>query len=187
MAPTIVATAGATNANSFITAAEGDTFADARLGTLAWSSASADDKARSLVMATNGLETLEYIGTRAATTQALSWPRENAKCGDKSYTKTEIPDEVKLATFELANALITTPTLLQNASTTTALVDGIPKRDLSRLKLDVMEIEWRDNISSSTTKPVTPLTVLPHLATILGCLTTSTASALGGVFRVKRN
>lgn len=180
-APAIVATAGAANANSYLTIAEGDAIADTMLGTLAWSGATDDDKARALITATNGLDTLGWIGTRATTTQALAWPRENATCGDKDYDATEIPREVQLATFDLANALLSDSDLLRTPSggSTGELVPGVPNRDLRRLKLDVLELEWRTDATRSTVSATTPLTVLPHLATILGCLTTSTTG--GGV------
>lgn len=186
--PTLVATAGASNANSYLSVAGADSIADGMVGTLAWTSATSDNKIRALITATNGLETLKWIGNRTTTTQALSWPREHAECGDKSYTDAEIPREVELATFDLANALLGDPTLLRSASTKEALVAGIPNRDLRRVKLDVLEIEWNTNVGNSTTEAVTPLTVLPHLATILGCLTTSTTrGGLGGVVSVQRS
>jgi len=187
-APTIVATAGASNANSYLTVAGADSIANGMVGTLAWSTATSDDKARALITATNGLETLGWTGTRASSSQALAWPRTDASCGDKAPADDEIPREIELATFDLANALLGDPTLLRSAPSSGALVAGVPNRDLKRLKLDVMEIEWNTNVGNSTTEAVTPLTVLPHLATILGCLTTSsTKGGLGGVVAVQRS
>ncbi len=187
-APAIVATAGAANANSYLTVAAADAIADTMLGTLAWTTATSDNKSRALLTATNGLETLKYVGTRATTTQALSWPRSGANCGDKTIADNAIPREVQLATFDLANALLGDPTLLRSTATTGSLVPGVQNRDLRRLKLDVMELEWRTDIAQSGSSPVTPLTVLPHLATILGCLTTSTAGgSIGGVCAVVRS
>lgn len=186
--PTLVATAGASNANSYLSVAGGDSIADGMIGTLAWSSASTDNKTKALITATNGMETLGWIGERATATQALSWPRDHAECGDKHYDETEIPREVELATFDLANALLGDPNLLRSSSSKEALVAGIPNRDLSRIKLDVLEIEWNTNVGNSTTEAVTPLTVLPHLATILGCLTTSTTrGGLGSVVGIQRS
>jgi hypothetical protein len=180
--PTLVATAGASNANSYLSVAGADSIADGMVGTLTWSSATSTDKAKALITATNGLETLEWIGSRASTTQALAWPRSGASCGDKAPADDEIPRELELATFDLANALLTTPTLLRSSSSSAALVPGVPNRDLKRVKLDVMELEWRTDVGNSTTEATTPLTVLPHLATILGCLTTSTTR--GGIGRI---
>lgn len=186
--PTLIATAGASNANSYLSVAGADSIADGMVGTLAWSTATSDNKIKALITATNGLETLGWIGSRATTTQALAWPRSDASCGDKSYGDDEIPREIELSTFDLANALLGDPTLLRSSSSKQALVSGIPNRDLKRIKLDVMEIEWNTNVGNSTTEAVTPLTVLPHLATILGCLTTSTTrGGLGGVVAVQRS
>ena len=186
--PTVVATAGSATANSYLTVAGADSIADSMVGTLAWATATSDSKARALITATNGLETLQWIGQRAAATQALSWPRTNANCGDKKTTSDKVPREIELATFDLANALLSTPALLRSSPSSSALVPGVPNRDLRRLKLDVMELEWRNDVGNSTTEAVTPLTVLPHLATILGCLTTSTTKGgLGGVCAIVRS
>jgi len=173
-APAIVATAGASNANSYLSEAGANAIAETMVGTLAWSTATSDNKARALITATNGLETLAWTGTRATTTQALSWPRTDAACGDKAPADDDIPREIELATFDLANALLGDPTLLRSNATSEALVNGIPNRDLRRLKLDVLELDFRTDISPSTLAIVSPLSALPHLATILGCLTTST-------------
>lgn len=187
-APAIVATAGASNANSYLSEAGANAIAETMLGTLAWSTATSDNKARALITATNGLETLEWIGNRATATQALSWPRIDASCGDKAPDDDEIPREIQLATFDLANALLSDPALLRSAATSESLVTGIPNRDLRRLKLDVMELEWRTDTGPSTTSRPTPLTMLPHLASILGCLTTSgTGGGVGGVCAVVRS
>lgn len=175
--PTLIATPGASNANSYLSVSGADSIADSMVDPGAWATATTDTKVRALITATNGLNTLEWIGTRTSTTQSLAWPRTDASCGDRTIPSDDIPRELELATFDLANALITAPALLKSAPTNEALVTGIPNRDLKRLKLDVMEIEWRTDLTASTTSRVTPLTVLPHLATILGCLTTSTTQA----------
>lgn len=186
--PTLVATVGASNANSYLSVASADSIADGMVGTLTWSTATSDNKIRALITATNGLETLGWVGSRATTTQALAWPRKDAKCGDKSYTASQIPREVELGTFDLANALLGDPTILRSSASSKALVTGVPNRDLKRLKLDVMELEWRTDVGNSTTEAVTPLTVLPHLATVLGCLTTSTTrGGLGGAVAIQRS
>lgn len=186
--PTLVATAGASNANSYLSVAGADSIADGMVGTLAWTTATETNKIKALITATNGLETLGWVGERANETQALSWPRRHASCGDKTIADDDIPRELELATFDLANALLGDPTLLKSAPSNAALVEGIPNRDLRRVRLDVLEIEWNTNVGNSTTESVTPLTVLPHLASILGCLTTSTTrGGLGGTLALQRS
>jgi hypothetical protein len=113
--PTLVATVGASNANSFATRAEGDTFADARLDASAWTAASNDDKDRALIAATALLDVFEFIGYRVNDTQALAWPRKYAVRPDRPYESfdddvyyatTEIPVRVKDATCRLALAFL---------------------------------------------------------------------------------
>jgi hypothetical protein len=183
MPASIDATTGGAAANSYLTIAAADTIVESMLGTVTWSTATTDQKTRALITATRGLNTLTWIGTRTTDTQALDWPRTDAACNDDEYADNIIPDPIRYATFDLANALLTTPTLLQSPSaSSTSLVPGVPNRDLRRLKLDVMELEWRTDISAASASIVSPLSALPHLATILGCLTTSVIP--GGMGRV---
>jgi hypothetical protein len=174
MPASITATVGSASANSYLTIAAADSIAETMLGTLAWTSATTDQKTRALITATRGLDTLDWIGDRTTTTQALDWPRTDASCGGIDYPDDEIPEPIQYSTFDLANALLGTPTLLQSPTTGSAeLVPGVPNKDLRRLKLDVMELEFRTDISVASSATVSPLSALPHLATILGCLTTS--------------
>lgn len=175
--------AGSTVPNSYLTTAEADGIAATMLGTLKWLDAATTTakKEQALVQATQQLDTLGWVGSRAVATQPLAWPRDNAKCGEKSYDKTTIPREVELATFDLAEALLGNPGLItgignssSGGGTAGELVPGVPNKDLKRLTLDVMTLEWRDAAASSGVTIKTPLSVLPHLAGILGCLTTST-------------
>lgn len=192
MTITVIATPGAVDANSYLTIAEGDTYAEERLGTLTWTTATEQRKAAALVQATRYMDTLLYIGSKASTTQALLWPRTGASCGDKSYSSTAIPTEVKQATFDLAEGLLNNPGLISgqgvaaSTATTGELVSGVPNADLKRLKLDVMELEWR-NTTNSARFASNPLSVMPHLLSTLGCLTTSTIPGANGMIPVFRN
>lgn len=174
MPATIDATVGGAAANSYLTIAAADALAESTLGTLAWTTATSDEKTRALITATRGLDTLTWIGTRADPDQALDWPRSGATCDDIEYPDDAIPEAIKYSAFDLANTLLTTPTLLQAPVAGGSLVPGIPNRTLSRLKADVLDLTFRTDISVSALSIVNPLTALPHLATILGCLTTST-------------
>jgi hypothetical protein len=183
MTVTLDATVGGTTANSYLTLAAADAIVETMLGTVAWTGATENNRIRALVTATRGLDTLTWIGTRTTTTQALAWPRTDASCDGTDYASDAIPSQLSYATFDLANALLTTPTLLQTPpSSDTALVPGIPNRTLSRIKLAVMELDFRTDISAGAQAIVNPLTALPHLATVLGCLTTSTIP--GGSSRI---
>ena len=175
MTATIDATTGGANANSYLTVAAADTLTETMLGTLAWATATTDSKTRALITATRGLDTLGWVGSKATTTQALDWPRTGVSCDGVDYDSTAIPAQILYATFDLANSLLTTPNLLLTPPTSsTALIPGIPNRTLSKIKADVLELTFRPDVSASAQSIVNPLTVLPHLATTLGCLTTST-------------
>lgn len=108
----IVATAGATNANSFVTEAEMDAYAESRINGAVWTDS--DTRLQALVEATRDLTVLPYVGSTVTSTQALAWPREWAPNPDAPsptllgnvtllyYANTVVPQRVKDATCELA-------------------------------------------------------------------------------------
>ena len=112
MAVTIVSTAGATGANSFVSESEMTAYCDARLNATIWTEA--ESQAAALVEATRELTLLPYVGTRVTTTQALAWPRDFAINPDTPsveylgniellyFADTVVPQRVKDATCELA-------------------------------------------------------------------------------------
>ena len=180
MPVTVVATAGASNANSYLTVAQADDLANLYLGTLSWAAATTDNKGRALIMATRYLDELRWIGEKASTTQALLWPRTDAECGDWSYTSAEIPQPIKQATFDLAEALLGDGTLLSGTGTgSSELIPGIPNANLKRARVDVIDVEF-NGVQQAESKNA--LNVVPHLKQVLGCLCLSSAtSAVGGV------
>ena len=184
MTVTLVSTVGGASSNSYLSVADGDTIAEYRLGTLAWSSATADDKARALISATSALDQLSWIGTRASDTQALAWPRDDADCGDWSFTNQTIPGPIRTATFDLAEALLTTPSLLGGSNPALgSLIPGIPNADLKAATVDVIQVEFR---GGGAPVAKNALTVLPQLVGILGCLTTSAIQG-SGTIRLSRS
>lgn len=112
--PTVIATPGAADANSFVTAAECTAYLDARLNSGAWTTASNDDKDRAVIEATRTLDVLGWVGSHVTTTQVLAWPRAWAidpdaprsfpgeKYEEIYYSTAIIPQRVKDATCELA-------------------------------------------------------------------------------------
>jgi hypothetical protein len=184
MTVTITATAGSSSANSYLTVAAADALANDYLGTLAWSSATTDNKGRALIMSTRYLDQLSWVGTRASTTQALAWPRTDAECGEWSFTAAEIPDPIKAATFDLAEALLTTPTLLSTTGPGNAeLIPGIPNASLKSARVDVIAVDFKDGAVPSSRNA---LNVVPSLRQTLGCLCTSVPVGTGNV-RVVRS
>ena len=176
MAVTVVATAGAANANSYLTVAAADDLADDYLGPLNWTAATTDNKGRALIMAAMYLDQLESIGSRATTTQARAWPRIGAACGEWSFAADEIPSPVKRANFDLAEALLANPALLRGQGAGNAeLIPGIPNASLKSARVDVISLEFRDGAVPNNQNA---LNVLPELRQTLGCLCLS--APIGG-------
>ena len=187
MAVVVVATAGASNANSYLTVAAADDLANLYLGTLNWASATTDNKGRALIMATRYLDELRFIGAKATTTQALLWPRSEAVCGDWSFTSSEIPQPVKQATFDLAEFLLgsgNSDALLGTGSSSGELIPGIPNANLKRARVDVIDVEFN---TAPQADAKNALNLVPHLAQVLGCLCLSSAASGYGNKRVVRS
>ena len=187
MAVTVIATpVGDATCNSYITVAEGTAYADLELGTLGWTTATADERGKAVIAATRYLDQLVWVGSRVAATQALAWPRSSAVCGEKSYSTTVIPPEVKYGTFLMAEALLGDPTVMSGNSPTIQgeLISGIPNADLKRAKLDIMELEFRDAAGGSSR--VNAISVLPQLRDLFGCLCASTPAGGISSFRIVR-
>ena len=98
----LLATPGASNANSYLTEAEAETYFDNRLHAAAWSNVG--DAEQALVTATQMLDWyMQWKGVKATSEQALEWPRTGVY--DTSGTlieSTVIPSRIKQATCELA-------------------------------------------------------------------------------------
>ena len=185
MPVTVTATVGSASANSYLTVAAADDLANLYLGTLSWVTATTDNKGRALIMATRYLDQLSWIGSRASTTQALAWPRSEAECGEWTFTDAEIPQPIKQATFDLAEALLDDNSLLTGGSVGgTELIPGIPNANLKRARVDVIEVEFN---GATQAEAVNALNVLPGLTNTLGCLCLSSASSSVGSIKVVRS
>jgi hypothetical protein len=186
MTVTVVATAGAANANSYLSVAAADDLADDYLGPLNWTAATTDNKGRALITATRYLDQLEWLGSRATTTQALAWPRSGAACGEWSFDDDEIPPPIKRGCFELAGLLLASPTLLTGAGQrgNAELIPGIPNASLKSARVDVISLEFRDGAVPNNQNA---LNVLPGLRQTLGCLCLSTPIGGSRSIRVVRS
>ena len=121
MAITIVATAGAANANSYLTLSDTQDLIDGLMeddDVVAWGTATTDQKNRALYSATQRIDRERFLGARATDTQALQWPRTGVRKPDTYintyatgfpfrittdyFTDTEIPDQIKKALAVLA-------------------------------------------------------------------------------------
>ena len=117
--------------NSYITLTEADEYFDQRYGSTTWFDTADIDKEAALVSATQLLETLQFNGYAATTTQLLSWPRWGTYYDPKlgyqtNLDPTAIPDVVKTAQAEIAFNILLNPDVLESGPATTNLdVGGI--------------------------------------------------------------
>lgn len=107
--PTLIATPGATNANSYATLAEALTYHESHLYASVWENADDDQKIVALIWATRLLdEQQDWKGEKVSGLQALRWPRSYAEdCDGYSIDSVTIPLSLKNATAELARHLLT--------------------------------------------------------------------------------
>lgn len=134
--PTLDATVGGASANSYISVADADTYFDERLNVSNWTGASADNKARALIMATTRIDQEKFEGEKSTTGQALKFPRIDAYDDDaEEFPSDAIPQIVKDATCEMALRLL-------NDGTTDALADtGL--EEYERIKVGSIEVTTR--------------------------------------------
>jgi len=132
--PTIVATPGAVNANSYETLAEAQAYFDTRLPLAGWDDA--DDQNVLLIMGTRVLDAIarplkvfvllqdsksyyrtrrQWTGAPATTTQKLAWPRTGMyDANGNAIASNVIPQDLKDALSELAGQLGASDRTLDN-------------------------------------------------------------------------
>ena len=76
---------GKVDANSYASAADGDTYHDGHLYATAWTAATLANKEKALVMATRLIDgEYQFNGFKRSDAQALQWPRERCDDPDRS-------------------------------------------------------------------------------------------------------
>jgi hypothetical protein len=162
----LITTPGASNANSYPTLAEADTYFVARLFSDTWNDADESDKEAALVMATRLIDTLltphryfvppnfggqagffrtrpYWTGAAASSTQALAWPRTGMyNRNGFAILSTVIPTELKQATAEFSIQLMRQDRTTDNE----ALVQGI-----TSVKTGSVELKYGSSSASSST------------------------------------
>lgn len=141
--PTIDATVGGANANSYVDVTFAAAYFDDRLHSSVWSNASNDDRDRSLIMATREIDTrIAWDGYKVTETQALDWPRSGLYDDNRDYVDEDtLPIELKNAVCEYALVLLGTDTLAPQET------------GLESLVVDVIELKFK---TSDRLQPIPP-------------------------------
>lgn len=144
-----------TGANSYVTVAEFEAYATARGVTLT------ADSEQLLIKSMDYLEGLDFIGTKQTEDQPLQFPRDDVYIDGYWLIPTTIPNELK-------NGQYTTALSIDAGNDPLTAIERATKKE----KLDVMEVEYKDNSSSR------PITVA--ISTALRKLLKSGAGGAGG-------
>lgn len=105
MALTVETGAIVSGANSYVSEAEYQTWADARFGAARSTAPANDSAAEALILrAMDYFESLDFIGEKSEETQPLQWPRSWVVIDGYAVETSEIPNEVKNAIYELTYA-----------------------------------------------------------------------------------
>ncbi len=165
MAATIDATIKGANANSYVTLAEANSYFETVPSSTQWDNKTDDKKNRALISATRWIDTLVYYGDRCDDDQALKFPRTNYQVDGVELACTLIPQNIKYAQFELANALANDTDAITGSTGT----DG----NFEEVKLGDIQVKY--NTKSQGTGSVNNVfDVYPWLQSYLG------AYVLGG-------
>lgn len=175
MALTLIATPGATNANTYATKAQASAvggYLESRLFNTDWTSATVANRNVSLVQATRLLDDwFNWNGEIADDDQALRWPRYSVEdCDGVDIDSDIIPQFLIDATAELALHLLQGSDVL-----------GAPDTlGFSRLKVDVLELEVDKSDRDSET--VIPDSVM----SMLECYGVVRSRGTGGIAQLIR-
>ena len=145
------------NANSYVTVAEYQAWADARF-TAGRSTAPlcGEDVEALIFRAMDYFEAQSFIGTKVSSTQSLQWPRNSVYIDTYYQSNLSIPKEVKNSIYELSYGE-------ETGNSELSVVD----RKVKREKVSSIEVEYADNSSSTSTVVAVP-TAMKKLLTAGG-------------------
>ena len=185
----INANLGWSNANSYVSEADADTYAGTVWWGSSWLALSAENKKIALIGSTAALETLTWKGTRCSPSadnpdkpQALSWPRSDSACDGVAATCDLLPHAIVAATCELAYQLSTNPGAITGDGATSNQ-GPIKKQQLGSLSQEFFEPGGNDSKVSGQAPLV--LQKFPFLVDVLGCWLESTSTTSRVILRVR--
>ena len=175
--PVLDATIGGANSNSYVTLAEADAYFAGTAHNSEWGTHHDGYKEAALIQATQWLDLLGWAGKCCASTQRLQWPRKDVTCMCRDAVCTEIPLQVKQATYELAFKFVHNPDAICGGVKGPTTKDGaVKKQQLGDLSIEFFEPTNGSESKVSVSGP-TVLQSFPWLVDMLGCWLGSTGSS----------
>ena len=139
---TLVATAGASDANAYCTLAVADQYHEDRpAADTAWSTATVDEKIKAILWATKLLDALyDWTGWVADEDQALLWPRTGMWYRSGYYIDSDvIPLDLQHATAELARQLLAGDRAGDN---------DVETQGITSLRAGPVALTFKDNVAA---------------------------------------
>ena len=152
---------GVPNATSYLTVQEADDQLGLNPHNNGWESQPIEIKQQLLMWATQVLNhSIKWFGRKTKPENSLAWPREGAHdCEGYPISTTTVPYEVKEATAILANTLL-------EESNNPAAIDQLA--NFKRIKVDVIELEFKDGFGYKEKIPSYLSRVLCGLGRVVG-------------------
>jgi len=147
------------NTNSYAIIADADTYFETRIDNANWFDASDDIKEQALVTATQIVDDNAWIGSAVSSSQALAWPRKNAKYYDTRMGfhitpgEAEIPTMVKTAVYEQALHLVNNEDLLTGSTQTFENI-SVGSISISDANGDVTRTPMKNSLVLKAIKPL---------------------------------
>ena len=166
--PTIDATVGGENSNSYVTLEEADAYFEGSADNQHWDNHQDGYKKAALIQATQWLNYLAFAGDCCTKTQALQWPREHVTCMCREAVCTSIPLQVKQATYELAFKFVHDPDVVVGGTKMPSpQVGAVKKQKLGDLEQELYE--YKQGRSKVAASGPAVLQKFPWLVDMLGC------------------
>jgi len=174
----------AVGTNSYVTAAEADTYAVERDGTDDFVNLFEEDKEQLLVSATDFLDTLIWVGEAASDTQVLAWPRNaeyyDPRLGAVVTITAETPVEINEAQIELAMYFAANGSLTGSGGSATSGV--VPdKIKVGSIELDGLKTA-NESYAAQSKVTIGGAEMPTMVANLIGFLL-STSTAASGLFK----
>lgn len=153
--PTINATPGEADSNSYGTLEEAETYMESRLHITNWSDASDDEKDSALIWATRLIDaTVRFTGVKASVEQALEWPRTGMY--DRSSNAIDddvIPQQLKDVQFELALLLLVSDRTVES---------DVAAQGITDIKAGPVSLSFKESIEMNQAVPANLRVMFPH-------------------------
>lgn len=133
--PTVISTVGASDANSYVTVAEADSYFSDSFGRSLWLQTTQANREAAVITASRYLDQyMTWIGQKSTSDQSMEWPRINTfdKTG-RPYANDIVPGPVKFAAFELAYFIV------ENGGLSFA------SQTVDRVKVGPVDVEFSQN------------------------------------------